>query len=47
MERWVLKRMMREDVRERIAEQTLVNPIRHAARVELPRADDDQQLLFE
>jgi hypothetical protein len=38
---------MREDVRDKIAQQTLVNPIRHAARVELPRVDDDRQLLFE
>jgi len=47
MERWVLKRVLREDVRTRIAQQTLVNPIRHGARVELPRMDSDQRLLFE
>jgi hypothetical protein len=47
MERWVSHRIMREDVREKIAKQTLINPIRHAARVELPRGDADQQFLFE
>lgn len=47
MERWVSKRVLREDVRVRVAQQTLVNPIRHAARVELPRVDGDQRLLFE
>jgi hypothetical protein len=47
LERWAAKRVLREDVRERIGRQTLVNPIRHAARVELPRPDADQPLLFE
>ena len=47
MKRWVAKRILREDVLERIAEQTLVHPIHHRARVELPRIDSDQQLLFE
>ncbi|MCL5282882.1 MAG: DUF4338 domain-containing protein [Planctomycetes bacterium] len=47
VERWVSKRVLREDVRTRIAQQTLVNPIRHGARVELPRMDSDQRLLFE
>jgi hypothetical protein len=47
MERWASKRVLRADVRDRIAQQTLVNPIRHRARVELPRVDSDQRLLFE
>ena len=47
IERWVSKRILREDVRARIAQQTLVNPIRHVARVDLPRIDSDQRLLFE
>jgi len=47
MERWASKRMLREDVRARIARQTLVNPVRHGARVELPRMDRGQPLLFE
>ncbi len=47
MERWVSKRVLREEVRARIALQTLVNPIRHGARVDLPRTDSDQRLLFE
>jgi hypothetical protein len=47
IERWVSKRVLREDVRARIAQQTLINPIRHGARVELPRMDSDQRLLFE
>ena len=47
MEHWASKRMLREDVRERIARQTLVNPIRHGARVELPRIDGEQRMLFE
>jgi hypothetical protein len=47
LERWAARRVLREEVRERVAQQTLVNPIRHAARVELPRPDADQRLLFE
>ena len=30
-----------------MAQPTLVNPIRHGARVELPRMDSEQRLLFE
>jgi hypothetical protein len=35
------------DVLERVARQTLVHPIRHGARVELPLADSNQPRLFE
>ena len=46
-ERWALKRIEREDVMARIAQQRLVHPIEHAARVRLPRTDVEQGLLFE
>lgn len=46
LERWVRKRVKREDVLARIEEQTLVRPVRHGARVVLPR-DAEQGLLFE
>ena len=46
-ERWVAKRIERDDVLERMAMQTLVHPIRHGARVQLPRMDVDQGLLWE
>jgi hypothetical protein len=45
--RWVEKRIVREDVLNRISEHSLVHPIRHGGRVELPRADIEQELLFE
>jgi hypothetical protein len=44
--RWVDKRIVREDVLKRISEHSLVHPIRHGGRVELPRADIEQELLF-
>jgi hypothetical protein len=47
IERWVTKRLDREDALERMAAHTLVHPIRHGARVLLPRVDTDQRLLFE
>jgi hypothetical protein len=40
-------RFLSEDVRGRILQQTLVNPIRHGARAELPRMDSEPRLLFE
>lgn len=46
LERWVRRRVEREDVLERIAQQTLVRPVRHGARVVLPR-DAEQGSLFE
>jgi hypothetical protein len=47
LERWVLGRVQRNDTLEKIAGHTLVHPIRHGGRVELPRADIEQELLFE
>jgi hypothetical protein len=46
LKRWVSNRIVRGDVLQRIAEHTLVHPIRHGARVELPRTDIEQELLF-
>jgi hypothetical protein len=45
--RWVDRRIVREDVLKRISEHSLVHPIRHGGRVELPRADIEQEVLFE
>ena len=45
--RWVLGRLKRDDVCQRIAQHTLVHPIRHGARVVLPRLDPDQPVLFD
>jgi hypothetical protein len=47
LERWASKRVERADVLERMAAHTLVHPIRHGARVQLPRMDVDQGLLFD
>ena len=47
LERWVLRRMERGDVLERMAGHRLVHPIRHGGRVRLPRMDLDQGRLFE
>lgn len=44
--RWVQRRIERDDVLQRMAEHRLVHPIRHAARVPLPRIDRDQLELF-
>lgn len=43
--RWLSKRIMRDDVLERVAADNLVFPIRHGARVILP--PDDQLSLFQ
>ena len=45
--RWVLGRVEREDVRERMRGHRLVHPIRHGARVPRPRRVGDQRRLFE
>jgi hypothetical protein len=45
--RWVDRRIVREDVLKRISEHSLVHPIRHGGRVELPRAHIEQEVLFE
>jgi hypothetical protein len=47
MKRWVVGRIQRDDVLDRMARQTLVHPIRHGARVVLPRTDLEQPELFE
>ena len=47
LERWVLRRIKHNDVPAKIASHRLVHPIRHGGRVELPRADIEQELLFE
>lgn len=46
-ERWVLKRIVRDDVLESMAAHRLVHPIRHGARVILPRDLSGQRLLFD
>ncbi len=43
--RWLAKRIDRDDVLQRVAAETMVFPIRHGARVELP--PDNQLRLFE
>jgi hypothetical protein len=45
-ERWLAHRIERDDVLDRISRQTLVHPIRHGARVELPSNDFEQPSLF-
>lgn len=46
LERWVCRRIERKDILDKIARHTLVHPIRHRARVELPQAEAEQGLLF-
>jgi hypothetical protein len=46
LERWVCRKIERKDVLDKIARHTLVHPIRHRARVELPQAETEQGLLF-
>ena len=46
-ERWLQKRIESEEVIARVEGNTLVRPIRHGARVVLPRIDDDQPTLTE
>lgn len=44
--RWLAPRVRDDRVLERVAEHTLVRPIHHGARVELPPDDPDQARLF-
>ncbi len=44
--RWLLPRLAREETCERVARHTLIYPIRHGARVQLPTADPEQGDLF-
>ncbi|MBI3467534.1 MAG: DUF4338 domain-containing protein [Planctomycetes bacterium] len=45
-ERWLVHRLERDDVLERVGRHTLVHPIRHGARVKLPSTDFEQPSLF-
>lgn len=47
MRRWLAGRIHNDKVLDQVAEHTLVHPIRHGARVELPDEDPEQGLLFE
>ena len=47
LERWMRRRIEREDVLERMAKHSLVHPIRHGARIVLPQTDLQQPGLFE
>ena len=38
--RWLLQRILKTQVLDRVARHTFVHPIRHGARVELPLQDD-------
>ena len=46
-ERWLLRRVEREQVLQAVEQHTLVRPIRHGARVELPPESGPQQGLFD
>lgn len=46
-ERWLRKRVQSDEVLTRVGQHTLVRPIRHGARVVLPRVDDGQATLFD
>ena len=39
-ERWLLSRIQRTEILERVAEHTLAHPVRHGARVPLPGDDE-------
>lgn len=42
MDRWLRKRIERDDVLAEVARHDLVRPIRHGARVQLPEMGEDQ-----
>lgn len=46
-QRWLSGRIQREDVLEAVASHRLVHPIRHGARVVLPKEDSDQLALLD
>lgn len=46
-ERWLGKRIESDDILTRVEQHTLVRPIRHGARVVLPRIDDCEPGLFD
>ena len=47
MKRWLSKRIMNDEVLARTERHTLVRPVRHGARVVLPKSDVSQGHLFE
>ena len=47
IERWLSRRIDSPDVLSKLAQHTLVQPIRHGARVVLPPIDDGQESLFD
>jgi hypothetical protein len=46
VERWLAKRIQRDDVLSAVAGETLIHPIRHRARVSLPKLSSEQMSLF-
>jgi len=46
-ERWLSKRIESDDVLNRVADHTLVRPVRHGARVVLPSRSEEQLMLFD
>ena len=46
-ERWLGRRIQSDDILARVEQHTLVRPIRHGARVVLPRIDDGEPSLFD
>ena len=46
-ERWLGRRIQSDDILARVEQHTLVRPIRHGARVVLPRIDDGEPGLFD
>jgi len=46
-ERWLQKRIESDNALAKVEQNTLVQPIRHGARVVLPRIDDGQGTLFD
>ena len=46
-ERWLSRRIESEEILAQVEQHTLVRPVRHGARVVLPRIDDGQASLFD
>lgn len=47
MQRWLAKRVMKDEILARVEEHNLVRPIRHGARVDLPTLASEQEQLFD
>ena len=45
-ERWLLRRIESEEVLDAVEQHTLIWPIRHGARVQLPQEETDQPSFF-